>query len=80
MNTLRCETTYLDGSFMTLGPRDRVQCSRPAIGRTSNIDWDGKSDYGSQLICARCLIVFNKRNPDDKYIFTPIEVILDPEQ
>lgn len=57
-NRTRCEAEFLDGSFMTLGPRAMVRCSnKPTVIATERKVAKGRRKRGRMSLCDDCRIV-----------------------
>lgn len=71
----RCQCTYLEGSFMTLGPRSRVRCDKPPTVIVFEIHPDPEDDErGSMSLCDAHLAIFKKQQPDWKNKYTFVNV------
>ncbi len=70
----RCQAEWLEGSFMTLGPREMVRCgNRPIyIAKEQSIP-PGKRKRGSMSLCRECSKIMQKQLGKNYAKLSPIE-------
>ena len=68
----QCQARWQDGSFMTLGPRAWVRCSRrPTVVVTEKRSVN-KQPKGSMSLCDDCLVRFIEKLGDNYAVAVPI--------